>query len=265
MHKFTGGEATTRSPVRYMIWRFGYFTAFATAVHASKQIIVPSKFVRDEITDYYNIGKDKIVVTYEGVDDAIKVTAKENVLEKYKIKHPYFIYSGSAYPHKNLETAIKAIKILNDKGKKVLLVITSSRTVFTQRILKSAEEIGAKGYVKHIGFVSDSDLASLYNNSLAYVYPTLSEGFGLPGLEAMSASTLVIASDIKVLREVYGDSAIFFDPNSTADLVKVMNKVIELSADKREEYTKKSKGFIKKYSWEKMTKETIKSYSFCCK
>ena len=262
MHYFKGGEATTRGWVQSKIWRIGYHIAFAKAVYGSKKIIVPSKYVESDLVKYYKIKKRKVEVTYEGVDDAIKVTKKSaSVLKKYNINNQYFIYSGSAYPHKNLKTAIEAIALLNKKRKqKVLLVLTSSRTIFTERVLAWAKEMGVEKYIKHVGFVPDDDLANLYTNSLAYVYPTLSEGFGLPGLEAMSAKALVIASDIKVLKEVYGDNAIYFDPRDVKSLTEVMNKVIKMPSFKKEERIENSLVFIKKYSWKKMTKETLAVY-----
>ena len=122
----------------------------------------------------------------------------------------------------------------------------------------------AEKYVKFVGFVSDEDLAGLHKGSLAFVYPTLSEGFGLPGLEAMASGTLVIASDIEVLKEVYKDSAIYFDPKIAKSIKNTMKKVVELPENKRKAMVDNNLGFIKKYSWDKMAKETINVYGDVC-
>jgi glycosyltransferase involved in cell wall biosynthesis len=262
MHRFSGGEATTRGFFKYLIWRLGYHMTFLKAVYSSTKIIVPSEFVKSDIATYYKIDKKKIAVTYEGVDDAIKATKRSgNVLKMHGIKDKYFVYSGSAYPHKNLKLAIKAVVELNQHRKrKVILAITSSRSVFTERVLNWAKESDALDYISHVGFVSDAELASLYTNSLAYLYPTKSEGFGLPGLEAMSVGAIVISSDIAVLREIYGKNAVFFNPNSVGDLVRTMNDVIEMDAEKRAQLIKKGLEFVKRYSWDKMAKETLDLY-----
>ncbi|MDP3918258.1 MAG: glycosyltransferase [Candidatus Woesebacteria bacterium] len=66
MHKFRGGEATTRNFPVYQIWRLGYHIAFAKAVYGSIKIIVPSNAVKNELINYYKIKKEKVEVTYEG-------------------------------------------------------------------------------------------------------------------------------------------------------------------------------------------------------
>ena len=65
MHKFMGGEATTRPFPIYQIWRLGYYIAFAKAVYGSVKIIVPSQTVKNELINYYKTNKAKVEVTYE--------------------------------------------------------------------------------------------------------------------------------------------------------------------------------------------------------
>ena len=85
------------------------------------------------------------------------------------------------------------------------------------------------------------------------------EGFGLPGLEAMSSSCPVIASDIKVFREVYGDAAVYFNPKSSADLVKKITQVIK-DAKLRGNMIQKGLWQVKRYSWKTLAKQTLKVY-----
>ncbi len=169
---------------------------------------------------------------------------------------PYFIYVGSAYPHKNLERAIKAAVNL-----KVNFYIVSSRSVFTKRLEKLIKNLKAEKYVKLLGFVEDEKLTELYKNSTGFVYPSLSEGFGLPGLEAMKAGTLVLCSYIEVFLEIYLNNAIYFDPYDVKSIMAAMERALSLSKVEREKRIKNEKEFIKKYSWEKMAKETIEVYN----
>ena len=111
-----------------------------------------------------------------------------------------------------------------------------------------------------LGFVSDKELKVLYQNSQGLIFPTLSEGFGLPGLEAMTSGTIVICSNIPVLKEIYGSAAIYFNP---LDVPDIANKIIQaLNMDQSERKILLDKGIEQagKYSWEKMTKETIALY-----
>lgn len=269
MHYSKGRDATTRDFPSYLLWRLGYHFSFAKAVYGSQRIIAPSNAVKDEIIKYYSIDESKIKVIYEGIDDNIYASStKTSILSKYKINSEYFIYSGSVYPHKNVPKIVEAINKLNDnKSKeispqsKVLLVITSSRNVFMDRLLKIVKDLDAEKYVKYIGFVPDSHLGQLFRNSKGFVYPTLSEGFGLPGLEAMKCGSLALVSNINVLREIYEDKALYFDPNDTESIVEVMTIVLNLTNRDRSKIIEKGQKFIQKYSWSKMAKETLRVYT----
>ena len=86
------------------------------------------------------------------------------------------------------------------------------------------------------------------------------EGFGLPGIEAMEAGTLVLASDIPVFREVYKDAAIYFNPLDFTSIEKAMENVLEMSEDVRKEKIAFAQKFVKRYSWSQMARETLKVY-----
>lgn len=167
----------------------------------------------------------------------------------------YFIYTGNAYPHKNLSRLIDAIVQLNVK-----LKIVSARSVFIDRLNKEIKSKNAENLVELLGFVSDADLNKLYKDSIAFVFPTLSEGFGLPPMEAISAGAVVVASDIPVLKEVYEDSIFYFDPYSVDSIADNLKKVINLSKSEKDKKIMFSQNFIKRYSWAKMAKETLAVY-----
>lgn len=168
----------------------------------------------------------------------------------------YFLYVGSAYPHKNLNRLMEAMVLLNKNlDAKVLLRIASSRNVFTKRLEADKNE-----FMELLGFVPDEELPDLYRNSVAFVFPSLMEGFGLPGIEAMEAGTLVLASDIPVFREIYEDAAIYFNPYDFSSIEKAMQNVLTLSEEERESKIVYAQKFVKRYSWEKMAKETLKVY-----
>ena len=163
------------------------------------------------------------------------------------MKNPYFVYVGNAYPHKNLKRAAEASPIT--------LAIASSRNVFTKRL----EALG--GNLNFLGFVPDKKLKEMYKNSVAFVYPSLYEGFGLPGLEAMAAGTLVLASDIPVFKEVYQENALYFDPNSVDSIKRTMEKVLQMNSKERRKLISRGQKFVRRYSWAKMAKETLQVYN----
>ena len=118
----------------------------------------------------------------------------------------------------------------------------------------------AQGYVKILGYVPDENLQTFYKNSIAFVYPSLSEGFGLQGLEAMAFGALVLASEIPVFREIYKDNVLYFDPKSVESLIKVMKTVMKMSIEEKKAIVINAKAFIKRYSWKKMARETLNVY-----
>lgn len=171
------------------------------------------------------------------------------------MNNSYFVYTGNAYPHKNLSRLIDAVVQLNVK-----LKIVSARGVFLDRLNKEIKDKNAENIVELLGFVSDNDLNKLYKNAIGFVFPTLSEGFGLPPMEAINAGAVVAASDIPVLNEVYGDSIFYFDPYSSDSIVNSLQKVMSLSKSDKDKKIKYAQQFIKRYSWEKMAKETLDLY-----
>ena len=268
MHQFKGNGTTTLPKVFYLIKRFGYRIAFSKAAFGSTKILVPSNTVKNEIKHEYKVEGNKIVVTYEGVDysvfsDQFDRRAKK-ILSKYGLKFgEYFIYSGNAYPHKNLPRAIEAfIQFSQSLNWKPLLVICSSRNMFTQRLKEHIKKIKAENYVKTLGFVEDSDYKVLLNHSIGFLYPSLSEGFGLQGLEAIASGTLLLASDIPVFQEVYGENVLYFDPNDTESMVSCLQKALKMSIvfKERAKFITEGQNFINRYSWSKMARETLEVY-----
>ncbi len=254
MHKSTGRDATTLPMFLYQLKRIGYKAIFKHAVAASQKIIVPTNFVKQELAHEYFLDNKKIEVIYEGIE-------QKQVSKKTLTLGNYFIYTGNAYPHKNLNRAIAAIVAVNkNQSEKIQLFIVSSRGVFTKRLEKVIKQANAEQLVKLLGFVPDEELRSLYKNSLGFLYPSLSEGFGLPALEAMKSGTLALVSDIPVFKEVYADSAFYFNPYKVSSIKKALEKVMQMDPKKRALHISNGQEYIKKYSWEKMARQTLALY-----
>lgn len=245
---FPTGKASTLNPLAYYGKRLGYSLTISQCAKKAKKIITVSKATRDEIIDHLKVDKEKIVITYEGADIGILSTSEKPVMYG-----KYFLYVGNAYPHKNLDQLISAFD--NFKDSKIKLVLVGVDDYFYQKL---------RGKVKNknivfLGNVSDADLANLYQFAVAYVSPSLMEGFGLPVLEAMTHKCLVVASDIPVFREITGGNAIFFNPKDSKEIFVKLDEV-QKNYSKLEGVKKKAFLESKKYSWEKMVKETLKIY-----
>lgn len=255
-------QATTLPLPYYYLKNFGYKILFREAVVSSDAIITPTRHVKDEIVSGYGLGRKKVKAIYEGVSEEGFEEMTNELAKNHKIKKPYFIYVGNAYPHKNVEKAIDAVSLLNKSRKaQADFVIVSARNDFVKKLGKYTKGRGFASFVKYLGYVPDAEMNVLLANSVAFVYPSLSEGFGLPGLEAMRAGTLVLASDISVFKEVYKNHATYFDPLEVKSIADAMKKSLSISLSERKKSTENAKKFAKRYSWNKMAKETLQVYN----
>lgn len=171
------------------------------------------------------------------------------------MKADYFVYTGNSYPHKNVSRLIDAVIMA-----KVNLKIISSRSVFVERLEKEIEAKGAKKQIEILGFVPDEKFRNIYKNSVAFVYPTLDEGFGLPPKEAIMNGTFAVVSNIPVLKEVYEDTVMYFDPYDVESIANTLEKVLKMSKAEKDKRIKYAQNFLKRYSWKKMAEETVKIY-----
>lgn len=273
-HTSKGAETTTKQPWFYWLKYLGYKLIFGQAVKRAAKILVPSKSVKEELRSRHNLSEGKIVVTYEGVDKNYQLSVipstkfrasnyqlSKRILQKYSIQKPFIIYTGSLYPHKNVDRLVKAIVNLNDLYHlNISLVVVCARGVFYERFKQRIKEMKAENFINLVGFIPDKDLVLLYKEAVAFVFPTLSEGFGLPGLEAMAAGCPVICSDIPVLREIYGEAAIYFDPFNVNDIAKKIRDICYYEQIDRNKIIEKGLEQVTKYSWQKMAEQTLSAY-----
>jgi glycosyltransferase involved in cell wall biosynthesis len=273
-HESRGMATTTRFSLFYWLKYVVYLSVVWIAVKRAVKIITPSKFWQEELVKRYNLPKNKIVVTYEGVDESLKFEAQssksvhgesvqdesERILEGYKIKKPFVVYTGSLYPHKNVERLVMALKRLNDLNHlNISLVVVCARNIFYERFKKKIEQMKAEKFVNLAGFVPDEELSAIYKEAEAFVFPSLWEGFGLPGLEAMALGLPVVAAKASCLPEVYEEAALYFNPLDIDDMAEKILMVIR-DKERREMLIKKGFEQVKKYSWEKMARETLEVY-----
>lgn len=246
-HEKKGVSVTTLSPFVYWVKYFFYHVVTRNAVQRAHTICVPSKTVAKTVTKQYPKAEKKIVITKEG---AHLLPTKQKITKK---KHQ-ILYVGSLYPHKNIQLVIDALKQLP----KTQLLIVGSRNVFQDKVKKYVTDRHLQHQVSFLGFVNDEKLSELYAESTALVQPSLSEGFGLTGLEALSLKTPVLASDIPIFHEVYGQAAHYFNPHSVEDFIKAYQS---LSKQSQKTFMLLAEQTTAEYSWKKMARTTYQTYT----
>ncbi|MEX0616510.1 MAG: glycosyltransferase family 1 protein [Candidatus Woykebacteria bacterium] len=258
------GQAISQSKV-YPLKKTLYELILKKGVSRAEKIMVPSSSVRKELLKKFKVPGEKVVVAYEGAEEVftkygekdLSEGEKKKVLATYGIKEPFIITVGNSYPYKNVGRVLEALENLPGN---LNLVHVTKRDTFSMDLIDQAKNLNLSKRLIITGHISDEDLASLYNLSEAFVFPSISEGFGLPGLEAMAAGAPVICSDIVVFREVYGEGALYFNPNKP---VEISEKVSLILHDSKLKVEMIKKGFleVEKYSWRKMAQQTLDVYN----
>lgn len=253
-------RASTLGPLKYWFKFVAYRLTIFSAIKRSKRIIAVSRFTKEDIQEHYGVKPERIVVTYEACDvsQSTPVSSDGAVLEKYGIIKPYFLYVGNVYPHKNPERLVLAFKKLQDIGKAERLVFVGGDDYFYSRLKEFTKEQGVKNVI-FAGFVPDGELDALFRNSVAYVRPSLYEGFELPPLEAMSKGVPVISSRHESALEILGDSAAYFDAYDSDDILRAIEEISQ-NKELRKELTEKGYLQVAKYSWKKMAVETFEIF-----
>lgn len=242
---FDTGKATTLPLPVYKLRRLGYYLALAVGLRRAHKIIAVSQTTKQEVVDHFQIDPKKIVVTYEGVDHKFQIPNFKFQTEKRIIKDPYFLYVGNAYPHKNLETLLRAFQERTER-----LVLVGKEDFFYRRIKSLVRTMKLDDRVMFFGQADDSQLANLYTHAVALVFPSLMEGFGLPALEALSFGCPVIVSDIPVFHEILGSQATYFNPQDPEDIAQKLARTVVRS----------KKVVLDGYSWSKLASDTLAVY-----
>ena len=227
--------------------------AFRAALRSNAHIIAVSNYTKNDITKTFPVDPKKISVIYES-SDIETATPKKYTLP---FKH-YLLYVGQQSDYKNIQRLGDAHQLLKAQYPDLGLVLAGKKNAATK---KNEEYFAEHGYtdILFTDFVSDQELSWLYAHAEAYVFPSLMEGFGLPGLEAMGHNTPVASSNATCLPEVYGSAAVYFDPLDVRNMTDIIDTILSDDALKAK-LIKRGQKQLKKYSWHTMAKETYAVY-----
>ncbi|KAF2510787.1 glycosyltransferase family 4 protein [Flavobacterium zhairuonense] len=226
-------------------YTFFYRNATPILARNAIKILSVSNFSKNEIVKYLKVSEKKIEVIYNAVSDTINPSRNNEISTSninYILDYKYILAVCSIDPRKNLQRLIDSFSELNLPDIKLVLVGKKSNH-FNVKLKSDSNNI------IFAGFVSDFELAMLYDNCDFFIYPSLYEGFGIPPLEAMYKESATIVSDIPSLREVCADAAIYVNPYDTESIKKGILKLIDNSVLK-EEMRIKGKARSTFFKWE---------------
>lgn len=248
------------------------------SAHVASQLIAISNTTRADLMRYAGAPPEKIRVIHHGVSPRFQPVEDQDLIAatqaKYGIRPPYFLYVGTIQPRKNLARLLEAFasaardwglgtgSIAPNPASRIphpQLVLAGKHGWLTGEIERQSTQIFGPDSpaVRFTGYIADQDLPTLLSGALAFVFPSLYEGFGMPLLEAMACGTPVLASATSALPEIAGDAALLIDPEDTAaiadGLARLMSDAV-LRADLR------ARGLARaaQFTWERCAEETLR-------
>ncbi len=234
----------------YALW---YRLIWPVLVRHVKKIITVSEFSKERIVTCLKVPERKVEVVYEGVDDRFKPQSGDQMeafLSTSGIKRPYILAVGAISARKNYRRLLEAWQKIQGELSGVTLVLVGGGG-FTFSTMSSLGALPPR--TMHLGGVYDESLAALYAGALAFVYPSLYEGFGLPVLEAMSVGTPVVTSNNTSLPEIAGNAALFIDPFDSDSIAEGVKQIVD-DEELRKDLRLRGLNQVKKYSWESAAK-----------
>ena len=227
-----------------------YFRRFA---HKAVRVATVSEYSGKDIADTYGVDSKKIDVVYDGAHDGYRPHSeaeKEAIRQRFTDGKPYLIFISTILKRKNLAnllTAFDKLKTMESVDWK--LVVVGSRVWWQDELAEAYDRIGHKEDVVMCGHVEPQDLAALLSASVALVYPSYFEGFGIPILEAMYAETAVVASNTTSMPEVGGEAALYVDPSNVDDIYHAISRLQDDGL--RDELIAKGRVQREKFSWDR--------------
>ena len=189
---------------------FGLFyrTLLPVVGKRAQRVATVSQYSADMLVKYGVCHREKIFIAPNGHEHVLRWDASQANLPLLKaLKRPYILLLGSTAKHKNVDMILRQAQAFDEAGIDVVVAGGASS------IFAKSDPMAKRANVHYAGFVGDNELAALYENAMCLVFPSKTEGFGIPPLEAMTKGCPVISSNAASLVEVGGDAVIYVDPD----------------------------------------------------
>ncbi|MBN1658603.1 MAG: glycosyltransferase family 4 protein [Anaerolineae bacterium] len=255
-------EAHTLTQNIYLRWSTRHNARAAT------RLLADSDATRHDLIELYGVPSSKIDVVYPGRDESLAPATdpaiRAAIRARYHLTAPYLLYIGTLHPRKNLTRLIQAFSRLLShlptprahQPTNLHLVLAGQKGWLYDDIFALVRRLGLEERVIFTGYVPDPDKPALLSGALAFVFPSLYEGFGIPVVEAMACGTPIICSNTSSLPEVAGDAALLVDP---LDLDSIAGAMAHMVADADLRQTLAGRGLrqAQRFSWRRCAREAL--------
>jgi glycosyltransferase involved in cell wall biosynthesis len=235
------------------------------SIRRAAHTLTVSEFTRTQICERYGIAPERVTVTPNGVAGQFRPQAPDvsrAAIARFKLPRPFLLGVGNLQPRKNLERLIKAYAVAARRLGDIDLVLVGQAAWGAQHVAAEIARLNLAGRVHLLGYVSQEQVVGLYNSAVAFVFPSLYEGFGLPVLEAMACGVPVLTSNVSALPEIAGDAALLVDPLSVDAIADGLARIVT-DAGLRRDLILRGHERARLYSWERTAQLTADVYRLC--
>jgi len=236
--------------------KLSYLFRLITSLSLAKKIITVSNYTKNEVINKFWINSKKIYAIHSGSPVLGKVSSLPESLKNKE----YILNNGGIDIRKNLDTLIDSFLLVNQKYPKMKLVITGKNDRIQNILQKQIAKLGLTDSVIFTGYITDEKLGAAIKSSKLVCYPTLSEGFGFPILEAFGYGVPVITSNTSAIPEIAGSAAILVDPKNVDELSNAINEGL-VNHNLRQKMISEGKKRYNMFNWEKTANEYISLYN----
>jgi glycosyltransferase involved in cell wall biosynthesis len=207
-----------------------FYKYFVTRyIKKANRIVAVSNYTKNDIINTLNIDKTIIDVVYNAPTLTNNLTDKydkQEIVKKYSDGKPYFIYIGSLHKRKNIDRIFKAFESFIEETKSNVNFIFVGKPMWKDKSIDSVyKSLKYKDKIIFTGYLDSVEATKLLASSLALVFVSLFEGFGIPIVEAMSLGVPVITSNVTSMPEIADDAALLVDPYSIEEIKEAMKKI----------------------------------------
>lgn len=248
----------------YMPWLWRKYYRYFTPKYAkkAKRIATVSEYSKSDIVLQYGVESEKVDVVYNGSNDNFKpVSDKDKTETKIRFSNgaDYFVFVGALNPRKNLKNIFEAFdKFKSDQETNVKFLVVGEKMYWSDDIKAAFETMEHKSDVIFTGRLEPDDLSKVVGSSIALLYVSVFEGFGIPIVEAFNAEVPVITSNVTSMPEIAADAALMVDPKSIEQIATAMDKVYN-DSDFAASLVEKGKLRRKDFTWERTAENVWKS------
>lgn len=241
----------------YLDWSTRY------AVTHARMLCAISEFTKQELIRYYHADPDRITVTPLGVDRAffeerIAPEKARECLARIGISQPYVLYIGRIDYRKNIDALIDAFQSVAADVPNLSLILAGPPGFGSASIYKKIARMPCATSIRVLQWIDEHRKCILLQNAACFVFPSWYEGFGLPLLEAQSASTPLVCSQAGALKEVAGNGALYFDPRESASCAEQIRIVLSDSAH-TSRLVSNGRENVRQFSWQHTARATLEA------